>query len=188
LYAAGAIKKTMDSVIEMRLAKWIHCETRGNLAKPSVKTIGNWKLRVTYRGDAAFATWLHRVAVNVVLVHLCKTKCVEVSLDEMADEQDTGSSHPAELRTYDFRLAACVGRVALDRMIDELAPGCRLCFPLHDVDGYEHHEIAQMLGISIGTSKCQVHRARLKLRAGLQRRHRRTKMFSSTHVPRCVRL
>jgi RNA polymerase sigma-70 factor, ECF subfamily len=142
----------------------------------------------TYRGDAPFATWLHRVAVNAVLVHLRKRKGVEVPLDQMADDQGTDTSRPAELRSDDSRLAASVDRVALERAIDELAPGYRLCFLLHDVDGYEHQEIAQMLGISIGTSKCQLHRARLRLRAALQRRRRRPTIFSVTILPRHIRL
>jgi RNA polymerase sigma-70 factor (ECF subfamily) len=119
----------------------------------------------TYRGEAAFSTWLHRVTVNVVLMHLRKShQGAELSLEELTEERDSGTPQPQELNCYDNRLAGCVDRVILERAVDKLAPGYRMCFLLHDVEGYEHHEIAALLGVAEGSSKSQVHKARMRLR------------------------
>jgi RNA polymerase sigma-70 factor, ECF subfamily len=119
----------------------------------------------TYRADAAFSTWLHRVTVNVVLMYLRKTRNrTEFSLEELTDSDQNGGRQSAELNCYDGALAGCVDRIALERAIDELAPGYRMCFILHDVEGYEHHEVAELLGVAEGSSKSQLHKARMRLR------------------------
>ena len=120
----------------------------------------------TFRGESAFSTWLHRLAVNVVLMHLRKKGLQQVSLDEV----DTSQDEPIK-RDYgdeDRRLLGSVDRVSLGRAIAELPPGYRSVFILHDVEGYEHNEIATMMDCSVGNSKSQLHKARMKLREWLR--------------------
>lgn len=108
----------------------------------------------TFRGEAAFTTWLHRLVVNQVLMHWRKQG---VRLEETTEEGDMSEvARPRPLPMLD--------RIALEQAIRKLPPGYRLVFLLHDVEGYEHEEIAAMLGCSVGTSKSQLHKARLKLR------------------------
>ncbi len=121
----------------------------------------------TFRGESAFSTWLHRLVVNVVLMHLRKKGLQQVSLDET----DTSQEEPVK-RDYgddDLRLMASVDRIGLERAIADLPPGYRAVFVLHDIEGYEHNEIAQIMGCSVGNSKSQLHKARMKLREGLRR-------------------
>jgi RNA polymerase sigma-70 factor (ECF subfamily) len=120
----------------------------------------------TFRGESSFSTWLHRMAINVVLMHLRKKGLQLTSLDEAmepAPDQRPGRSFGAP----DLTLSGAVDRLALQRSIDDLPAGYRLMFVLHDIEGYEHNEIAAMLDCSIGTSKSQLHKARLKLRDAL---------------------
>jgi len=117
----------------------------------------------TFRGESAFSTWLHRLSVNVVLMHLRKKGLPEVSLEQTLDpEPDEGPKR--EFGTADLALKGAIDRVNLERAIADLSPGYRTIFVLHDVEGYEHNEIAEMMGCSIGNSKSQLHKARLKLR------------------------
>jgi RNA polymerase sigma-70 factor (ECF subfamily) len=116
----------------------------------------------TFRGESAFSTWLHRMSVNVVLMQLRKKGLPVVSLEEtMETEEDAPRK---ELGADDPRLAGSVDRMQLQRSIASLPPGYRMIFLLHDVEGYEHNEIAEMVGCSIGNSKSQLHKARMKLR------------------------
>ena len=117
----------------------------------------------TFRGESAFSTWLHRMAVNVVLMQLRKKGLPVVPIDEPTepDEEVTVTKEPG---AADERLAGSIDRLELQRAVDELPPGYRTIFVLHDVEGYEHNEIAGMVGCSIGNSKSQLHKARLKLR------------------------
>jgi RNA polymerase sigma-70 factor (ECF subfamily) len=117
----------------------------------------------TFRGESAFSTWLHRLAVNVVLMHLRKKGLPEVSLEEtMEPQQEDGPRK--DIGSRDNVLAGSIDRVNLERAIESLPPGYRIIFVLHDVEGYEHNEIAEMMGCSIGNSKSQLHKARMKLR------------------------
>ncbi len=121
----------------------------------------------TFRGDSAFSTWLHRLAVNVVLMHLRKKGLQLTSLDEAMEptpDEGPGRSFGAP----DLALAGSIDRLALERAIADLPAGYRLIFVLHDIEGYEHNEIASMLECSIGNSKSQLHKARLKLRDALR--------------------
>ena len=121
----------------------------------------------SFRGDSAFSTWLHRLAINVVLMHLRKKGLSLISLDEAmepAPEEGPGRSFGAP----DLTLAGAIDRLALQRAVDNLPAGYRLIFVLHDIEGYEHNEIASMLDCSIGNSKSQLHKARLKLRDTLR--------------------
>jgi len=117
----------------------------------------------TFRGESAFSTWLHRMAVNVVLMQLRKKNLPIVPFDETTegDEDGTVKKEPG---APDDRLTGAIDRLRLQRAVDELPPGYRTIFVLHDVEGYEHNEIAEMVGCSIGNSKSQLHKARLKLR------------------------
>lgn len=121
----------------------------------------------TFRGDSAFSTWLHRMAVNVVLMHLRKKGLHLVSLEETLEpNQEDGPRK--DFGTRDLTLSGSIDRVALERAMEELPPGYRMVFVLHDVEGYEHNEIAGMLQCSIGNSKSQLHKARMRLRSLLR--------------------
>ena len=116
----------------------------------------------TFRGESAFSTWLHRMAVNVVLMQLRKKGLNVVPLEEtMEGEEEAPKKEPG---ADDARLAGSIDRLQLENAIGELPPGYRMIFLLHDVQGYEHNEIADMVGCSIGNSKSQLHKARMKLR------------------------
>jgi RNA polymerase sigma-70 factor, ECF subfamily len=121
----------------------------------------------TFRGESAFSTWLHRLAVNVVLMHLRKKGLPEVSLEETLEPQSEDGPRK-DIGARDNALAGAIDRVNLERSIESLPPGYRIIFVLHDVEGYEHNEIAEMMGCSIGNSKSQLHKARMKLRDLLQ--------------------
>jgi len=118
-----------------------------------------WQKLSTFRGESAFGTWLHRLAVNVVLARR-KTVGIErgrfIAKDEPL-EQATGKRETPEL-SLDFEEA-----------LGQLPEGARQVFVLHDVEGYRHEEIARMLGIVPGTSKSQLHHARMALRRHLER-------------------
>ena len=116
----------------------------------------------TFRGESAFSTWLHRMSVNVVLMQLRKKSLPVVPIDETFDGDE--ESPKKEPGAPDIRLAGSIDRLQLQRAVDELPPGYRTIFVLHDVEGFEHNEIATMIGCSIGNSKSQLHKARIKLR------------------------
>jgi RNA polymerase sigma-70 factor (ECF subfamily) len=123
----------------------------------------------SFRGDAAFSTWLYRVAVNTVLMKLRRRKSPPtVSLDEPVNPESP-SLH-RDFGKNDPELSGVVDRIALRRALDELPEGCRTIFALHEVEGYQHHEIAQLLDCSIGNSKSQLHKAKLKMLCCSQRR------------------
>jgi RNA polymerase sigma-70 factor (ECF subfamily) len=128
----------------------------------------------TFRGESAFSTWLHRLAVNVVLMKL-RRKGLAVSSLEEATEPDEQSGAPGkDVGGPDLMLMGSIDRVNLERAVELLPPGYRMVFVLHDVQGYEHNEIAEMMGCSIGNSKSQLHKARLRLRQLLHETQRET--------------
>jgi len=113
----------------------------------------------SFRGESAFTTWLHRLTVNHVLMHFRKKG---VRLEKTTDEGEISEMQ-------DFIQAVTerprfIDRIALDKAISDLPPGYRTVFVLHDVEGFEHEEVAAMLGVSVGTSKSQLHKARMRLR------------------------
>jgi len=116
----------------------------------------------TFRGDSALSTWLYRVAVNTVLMHFRKKGLRQVSLDESSN-QDTRLLK-REYGSVDERLSGSVDRIALARAMQELPAGYRTIFLLHEIKGYEHQEIARLLRCSVGNSKSQLHKAKLKMR------------------------
>jgi RNA polymerase sigma-70 factor (ECF subfamily) len=113
----------------------------------------------SFRGESAFTTWLHRMTVNQVLMHFRKRS---TRSELLTDEGETpvqivrGTENPGAMPVID--------RISLERAMAQLPTGYRTVFVLHDVEGYEHYEVAEMLGIAEGTSKSQLHKARLKLR------------------------
>ena len=113
----------------------------------------------SFRGDSAFSTWLHRLTVNQVLMHFRRrsVKNEKTSQDgEMPEQIVPGTENQMRMPVLD--------RIALTRAIAELPPGYKSVFTLHDIEGYEHEEVARIMKISVGTSKSQLHKARLKLR------------------------
>jgi RNA polymerase sigma-70 factor (ECF subfamily) len=122
----------------------------------------------TFRGESAFSTWLHRLAVNVVLMKLRKKSGKETSLEQVTEPDEESGTPRRDFGAIDLRLSGSLDRVNLQRAVDQLPPGYKAAFILHDVQGYEHNEIAEMLGCSIGNSKSQLHKARMRLRDLLQ--------------------
>jgi RNA polymerase sigma-70 factor (ECF subfamily) len=118
----------------------------------------------SFRGDSALSTWLYRIAVNTVLMHFRRKTPCRISLDEPVRNQDDSKSARREYGTRDGRLDSAVTRVALTRAISELPEGYRAIFLLHEVEGYQHREIAELLGCSVGNSKSQLHKAKLRIR------------------------
>jgi RNA polymerase sigma-70 factor, ECF subfamily len=122
----------------------------------------------SFRGDSAFSTWLHRIAVNTVLMHLRQKNSrggTQPSLDDLtADGEPSGEVFGKE----DLRLSRAIDRLSLVHAIEQLPPGYRMIFVLHDIEGYDHAEIAGLLGCSVGNTKSQLHKARLRLRKVLQ--------------------
>jgi RNA polymerase sigma-70 factor (ECF subfamily) len=106
--------------------------------------------------------------VNVVLMKLRKKTLPETSLDETSDPDDESSGPRKEIGATDLLLTGSIDRVHLERAIEQLPPGYKQVFVLHDVQGFEHNEIASLMGCSIGNSKSQLHKARMRLRELLQ--------------------
>lgn len=117
----------------------------------------------SFRGESSFTTWLHRLTVNQVLMHFRKRG---VRLERTTEDGDVpvqivlGTDKPNHMPV--------VERIALDNAIAQLPNGYRTVFMLHDVEGHEHEEIARILGCAVGTSKSQLHKARMKLRGLLR--------------------
>ena len=118
----------------------------------------------TFRGEAAFSTWLHRVALNVVLMRLRSRNLRSASLIESLTASKEPCHPPAEVAVPDLALVGLVDRLCLERALARLSQTLRAIFILHDVQGFKHREIAIMMDCSIGTSKGQLHRARRQLR------------------------
>lgn len=127
----------------------------------------------TFRGESAFSSWLHRLTANIVLMRFRKKRPVPASLDELI-RSDEDKDRPAfEPGALDPGLTGVFDRVNLHSAIERLPEGYRSMFLLHDVHGYEHNEIACMLGCSVGNSKSQLHKARKRLRELLPRIRKR---------------
>ncbi len=118
-----------------------------------------WDKLALYRGESAFSTWLHRLAVNVVLNHRKSEGRRRGRLDDDPELLDLQAAHQAPAGV----------RLDLEQAIASLPPGARRVFVLHDVQGFKHEEIAAMLGVTAGGSKAQLHRARMLLRERLDR-------------------
>ena len=135
----------------------------------------------TFRGDSTLSTWLYRVAVNTVLMHFRKKGMRQLSLDEpVGNTADAPKREPGKL---DDRLSGCVDRIALIRAMRELPLGYRTIFVLHEVEGYEHHEIARLLRCSVGTSKSQLHKAKARMRELLRLKVLRKSQSAEERIP-----
>ncbi|HXY30267.1 MAG TPA: RNA polymerase sigma factor [Gemmatimonadaceae bacterium] len=124
-----------------------------------------WEKLPLFRGESAFSTWLHRLAVNVVLNERKvegreRSRTATVDEDEGESLEEMGGGERAPLHAEKLDLEAAIAA---------LPPGARRVFVLHDVEGYKHEEIAEMLGVTSGGSKAQLHRARMLLREALTR-------------------
>jgi RNA polymerase sigma-70 factor (ECF subfamily) len=122
----------------------------------------------SFRGDSALSTWLYRITVNTVLMYFRRKSPARISLDEPINNAANSKPVRREYGARDGRLETCVTRVALTRAISELPEGYRVIFLLHEVEGYQHREIAKLLGCSVGTSKSQLHKAKLRIRESLK--------------------
>jgi len=136
----------------------------------------------TFRGESAFSTWLHRMSVNIVLMRFRKKPKAETPLDTIINPEEDSRTLPKEFGQPDLRLNGVIDRITVQAAINELPPGYKVMFILHDIEGYNHDEIAEMFGCSVGNSKSQVHKARLRLRELLQNaigrtRHRHRKLM-----------
>jgi RNA polymerase sigma-70 factor (ECF subfamily) len=123
--------------------------------------VRTWEKLPQFRGESAFSTWLHRLAVNVVL-NARKTEGKQASRTDEGEVDDERSDEVARAPLH-------IERMDLTEAIAKLPAGARRVFVLHDVEGYKHEEIAEMMGITSGGSKAQLHRARLLLREALER-------------------
>lgn len=119
----------------------------------------------TFRGDSAFTTWLHRLTVNQVLMHFRKRS---LKFEKTTNEGET----PVQitLGTENPKKMSIIDKIALENAIAQLPPGYKNVFVLHDIEGYEHEEVAKILGCAVGTSKSQLSKARLKLRKLLKKK------------------
>jgi RNA polymerase sigma-70 factor (ECF subfamily) len=119
-----------------------------------------WEMLASFRGESAFSSWLHRVAVNVVLVDIRSSKRYQSRVESTGDitqhDQEGGGRFPGE-------------RLDLEHAIAGLPPQARAIFVLHDIEGFKHEEIAEQMGLAVGTTKAQLHRARKLLREVLER-------------------
>jgi len=116
-----------------------------------------WQKLWSFRGESAFGTWLHRVAVNVILARRAARSAERA--------RRTGGTEVIEMAAA--RPAAPDLAMDFEAAIRRLPDGARQIFVLHDVEGYKHEEIARLLGVTSGTSKAQLHRARMLLRGHL---------------------
>jgi RNA polymerase sigma-70 factor, ECF subfamily len=119
----------------------------------------------TFRGESAFTTWLHRLTMNVVLMHFRKTSVRPDQRSDRIPEQLELASRGAGSES-----SVILNRIYLDEALRQLSPGYRAVLILHDVEGYEHNQIGEILGCAVGTSKSQLHKARKRLRRLLKKR------------------
>jgi RNA polymerase sigma-70 factor, ECF subfamily len=117
----------------------------------------------TFRGQSAFSSWLYRLTANSVLMRFRKKKHTWIPLEERGDD-DGGASY-SETEVVDLNLRGVLDQIDLQSAIAMLPNGYKTAFVLHDIQGYDHREIAKMFGYSTGNSKSQLHKARLRLRS-----------------------
>ena len=118
-----------------------------------------WDMIGSFRGESAFTTWLHRLAVNAVLN--------EIRTERRRTARVTGSNDLSSFDTGE-KVSPPGTAIDLEHAIGKLPPQARTIFVLHDIEGYQHEEIAQQMGLASGTTKAQLHRARILLREMLQ--------------------
>lgn len=116
-----------------------------------------WEKLGTFRGESAFGTWLHRLAVNVLLGHRATRRRRQERFVEDEERVAVAAASPPD----------AAAAIDVEGALARLPQGARRVFVLHDVEGYRHEEIAGLLGVTVGTSKSQLHRARMMLRTRL---------------------
>lgn len=126
----------------------------------------------TFRGASAFSTWLHRLALNVAYMHLRKKHLQAMSFDELSNANDDSPGYKKEFGGPDLTLEGFADRVNLERALAALTGACKTVFVLHDVQGFKHREIAEIMHCSVESSKGQLHRARTRLRYLLRTKFR----------------
>jgi RNA polymerase sigma-70 factor (ECF subfamily) len=160
--AAGGDQSAFERLYRTHVAR-IHSLTRRMLSTQEADEVTQdifvrtWQKLGQFRGDSAFSTWLHRLAVNVVIE---RRRSFAIQRERMSDD-------PAALDLATVGPARADLKVDFEAAIEQLPPGAREIFVLHDVEGYKHREIAVMLEIATGTSKRQLHRARMLMRQHL---------------------
>ena len=137
-----------------------------------------------FRGQSTFATWLDQVTRNTVLMSFRKQRIKETSLEEVAVSDGEDGRAPKEFGAFDRRLEVTADCVVLETAVSKLSRGFRSALILHDLHGYEHREVAAMLGYAVGSSKSRLHKARLRVRELLQKYFpaRRRKENRSDHA------
>lgn len=118
----------------------------------------------SFRGESAFSTWLHRIAVNTVLMHMRKKRQQKFCSSLPAENGDEGRAPQPEECVPDLRLEGLADRLAIKRAFEFMPAGYKKVLVLHDIVGYQHNEIAAILGCSTGNSKSQLHKARVLMR------------------------
>ena len=160
--AAGGDQSAFERLYRTHVAR-IHSLTRRMLSTQEADEVTQdifvrtWQKLSQFRGDSAFSTWLHRLAVNVVIE---RRRSFAIQRERMSDD-------PTALDRVTVAPARADLTVDFEHAVEQLPPGAREIFVLHDVEGYTHREIAAMLDIATGTSKRQLHRARMLLRKHL---------------------
>jgi RNA polymerase sigma-70 factor (ECF subfamily) len=162
--AAAGDQRAFERLYRLHVAR-IHSLTRrmtGFEGDPDELTqdvfVRAWERLGTFRGEAAFGTWLHRLAVNVILNWRRSAAAERRWIEDGADVDLLASTRFGRAERMD-----------LEHAIAQLPPGARQVFVLHDVEGFKHEEIAGMMGVTAGTTKAQLHRARMLLRSWLER-------------------
>lgn len=167
--AAGGDREAFARVYRAHVARVHALCTRmsGDRARAEELTqdvfVRTWEKLPLFRGESAFSTWLHRLAVNVIL------SARESDARDRARHTTQGASDTDDGLAARARTPRHADRLDLEAAIVLLPPGARRVFVLHDVEGFKHHEIAEMLGVTTGGCKAQLHRARLLLREALTR-------------------
>jgi RNA polymerase sigma-70 factor, ECF subfamily len=160
--AAQGDSSAFERLYRAHVAK-VHSLTRRMLSNQEADEVTQdifvrtWQKLSQFRGDSAFSTWLHRLAVNVVLE---RRRTFAVHRGRMTDD-------PMALDHVTVPPPRADVKVDYEQALEQLPPGAREIFVLHDVEGYKHREIAVMLDIATGTSKRQLHRARMLMRRHL---------------------
>ena len=160
--AAGGDPSAFERLYRTHVAR-IHSLTRRMLSAQEADEVTQdifvrtWQKLGQFRGESAFSTWLHRLAVNVVIE---RRRSFAIQRGRMSDDPDALDMLTVAPGRADLK-------VDFESAIDQLPPGAREIFVLHDVEGYKHREIAVLLGIATGTSKRQLHRARMLMRKHL---------------------
>ncbi|HET7712683.1 MAG TPA: RNA polymerase sigma factor [Thermoanaerobaculia bacterium] len=169
LLAAGGDRRAFERLYRLHVNRVFSLCTRmcGSRTKGEELTqdvfVRAWEKLPQFRGDAQFSTWIHRVAVNIVLTD---RKNEARNRKRMVEDESESGETPLQKASV---TPGYGDRMDITAALENLPPGARQIFVLHDIEGYKHEEIAEMCGITAGGSKAQLHRARLLLREALTR-------------------